>query len=158
MLEDVHGNVINGHQNGYFIIVTVWLFNFQNVDSTNVKRLYSVILLFSFLIGTLQPALPLIEYHLFKENIILTFCIDRDEPVNECEGSCYLANQIAQSGSQDGDVLMLNLEFYPIAISMLASGTLFTTYGRGSMYSLPGLSLPDPPLDSVHPPPRILNG
>lgn len=149
---------MNGCKNGYYIIGNEKCFWYHNMDKIVVKRLYSVILLFSFLIGTLQPALPLIEYHLFKENIILKFCVDRDKPVNECEGSCYLADQIAQSESQDGEGLLLNLEFYPIATSIVTSGTLYTTYGRGNMYSLQALSLPDPPLDSVHPPPRILHG
>lgn len=149
---------MNRCKNGYYRIGNGRDSRFHNTDKIVVKRLYSAILLFSFLIGTLQPALPLIEYHLFKENIILKFCVDRDEPVNECEGSCYLANQMAQSESQDGEGHLLNMEFYPIAISMVVSGTLFTTYGRGSIYSLQALSLPDPPLDSVHPPPRILYG
>ncbi|MEX2585798.1 MAG: hypothetical protein WD315_05335 [Balneolaceae bacterium] len=157
-MENIHGNVINGYQNGYFIIAAGWTSYFKNGDYTIVKRLYSVILLFSFLVGTLQPALPLIEYHLFKGSIIQKFCIDRDEPVNDCEGSCYLANQIAQSEGQEDYMILLNLEFYPIAISIAPLETLFTTYGRGSMYSLQVLSLPDPPLDSVHPPPRNLHG
>jgi len=121
-----------------------------------VNRLKPAILLLSFLIGTLQPALPLIEYHLFKESIIERFCVNRDVSQSDCEGSCYLANQIEENQERDGEQLSLNLEFYPIAVSLAATGDLLFCPDSGSVLGYPlygscGLS-PEP----ANPPPRTV--
>lgn len=121
-----------------------------------MKRMKGAILLLSFLVGTLQPALPLIEYHIFKENIIQKFCVDRELPQSDCEGSCYLASQIEQNQERDGEPLALNLEFYPIAISAPPSG--FADFTPESPNSFGPLNCPVCSLtfDPDFPPPRTV--
>ena len=89
-----------------------------------MRRIFGVILLFSFLVGALQPVLPLIEYHIFKESIIERFCVDRDLPQSDCEGTCYLSSQLAEHQDQDEEPLSLNIEFYPIGVLLAAGGEI----------------------------------
>lgn len=76
----------------------------------------SIVVLFtiSFLIGLMQPILPLVEYYVFKESIIELFCENRDEPETECEGSCYLTNQLKKNeGKSDSPGNLINFEDIP---------------------------------------------
>lgn len=88
-----------------------------------MKKLYSTILLFSFLIGTIQPALPLIEYHIFKESIIERFCVNRELPESDCDGVCYLTSQIQES-EKDEEPVALNMDYYPIGAEYIKSFSL----------------------------------
>jgi hypothetical protein len=78
-----------------------------------VKKTYSVILLISFLTGAIQPVVPLLEYHFFKESIIELFCVNRDVPDSDCQGFCYLTNQIEESQENQPDTRAAHSEYYP---------------------------------------------
>ncbi len=78
-----------------------------------MERLYSIILLFSFLVGAIQPMVPLLEYHVFKQSIIELLCEDRNIPESDCDGSCYLSNQIQESQEKQADLVVSNIDFYP---------------------------------------------
>lgn len=75
------------------------------------SRIVSLFCFTVFFVGTLQPALPMIEYFVFKQNIIEFFCEKRDEPENDCEGFCYLKNQIeANDSKQNHSENLLQIE------------------------------------------------
>ena len=78
-----------------------------------MKKLYSLILLFSFLAGAIQPVVPLLEYHVFKQSIIELLCEDRNIPESDCDGSCYLSNQIQESQEKQSDMAVSIGDFYP---------------------------------------------
>ena len=59
-----------------------------------LKKLYAISFIFIFLVGMIQPALPLIEYYIFQANIIDLFCVNKDKPEMNCDGVCYLKGQI----------------------------------------------------------------
>jgi hypothetical protein len=82
-----------------------------------LTRLKSLLLLFAFLIGAIQPIVPLIEYHVFKDNIIAQFCVNRDVPDSTCNGVCYLANQIEQAQEKQSDTFDGLGSYYPISIA-----------------------------------------
>jgi hypothetical protein len=83
-----------------------------------MKKLYSVILLASFMIGAIQPIIPVIEYHLFKESIIELFCVNRDQPEIQCEGVCYLSSQIEKNEEDQTGLKTFNVDYYPVGLSL----------------------------------------
>ena len=64
----------------------------------------------------MQPLIPVIEYHLYKESIIELFCIERELPQSDCDGVCYLSSQIAENQEKQSDFTNSNADFYPIAV------------------------------------------
>lgn len=103
-----------------------------------MRIFYAHILQFSFLIGILQPALPLIEYHIFKESIIERFCVNREVPESDCDGVCYLTAQIAEN-RQDTDPVALNTDYYPIAVEYVRGFRLIRDLYEVSLF--PGYSV-----------------
>lgn len=81
-----------------------------------MKKIYSTLLLFSFLIGAIQPVVPLLEYHFFKESIIEFFCVNREVPDSDCDGFCYLTNQIEETEQQQNDLRTNHVDYYPGAV------------------------------------------
>jgi hypothetical protein len=78
-----------------------------------MKRTESIILLFAFLAGAIQPIVPLMEYHFFKESIIELFCENRNVPESDCDGVCYLTNQIEESREKQDDMQTGHIDYYP---------------------------------------------
>lgn len=92
-----------------------------------MKRIYSLILLFSFLVGTVQPILPMVDYLLHEDGLADLFvqqeavmcCLDVHADGYECnllamadrDGDCL----DCQHDSQDRDVL-LDDNYYPIPV------------------------------------------
>ena len=66
------------------------------------RKAISILFFFVYLAGLVQPVLPLVEYYLFKESITELFCVNRDNPESDCEGMCYLSNQIEEQEDQQG--------------------------------------------------------
>ncbi|MCC5913327.1 MAG: hypothetical protein JJU46_03025 [Balneolaceae bacterium] len=77
-----------------------------------MKVLYSQILLLAFMVGAIQPVLPLIEYHLFQESIMELFCENRNVPESDCDGICYLTNQLEKQERQSENFRTLT-DYYP---------------------------------------------
>lgn len=80
-----------------------------------MKKIYSVILLFTFLVGTLQPILPMIEYQFFGGNIV--------ELLNhEQNTSCKKVHDLIHSDNQDcqdkEDQQLLDIDYYPLALKI----------------------------------------
>ena len=78
-----------------------------------MKELKSVILLFAFLVGAIQPVVPLLEYHFFKESIIELFCENRNVPESDCDGICYLTNQIEENRETQNERQTGHVDYYP---------------------------------------------
>src|SRR5690625_2404000 len=67
------------------------------IQTGAMNRIRSITLLLTFLAGAIQPLIPLMEYHIFKENIIEHMCENRHDPDSDCDGRCYLAKQVQKS-------------------------------------------------------------
>lgn len=80
-----------------------------------MKKLYSIILMVSFLVGALQPVLPMIEYHLFEGDVISFFYSNGNETTEE-EAMCIAVEIPAPLQQQDEDRDLLDTEFYPIPV------------------------------------------
>jgi len=79
-----------------------------------MKRIYPIILLLSFLTGTIQPVMPMIEYYLSHENLAEIFVFgDSDEE------DCILG--IIQNNCDTDDQeskQLLDLDYYPIPLQI----------------------------------------
>ena len=60
-------------------------------------RIYAYIHLVILIFYLLRPAMPYIEYAVNKDYIANHLCINRFDPLNCCEGKCYLEKQIKNS-------------------------------------------------------------
>ncbi len=119
-----------------------------------VKRIYSLILLISFMVGAIQPIVPLMEYHFFKESIMELFCVERDVPDSDCDGFCYLTSQISESEEQRHDAPGITSEFYPGGVLCHSIPAPSVTARSGEPYLL----FDDRPVDLIlasnSPPPK----
>jgi len=89
------------------------------------SKIVSISCLAVFLVGLIQPVLPMIEYFVFKESIIEFLCEKRDEPENDCEGFCYLTQQIeANDAKQNQPETMLQLDKQLIYLSFASTEKL----------------------------------
>lgn len=106
-----------------------------------MKRIFSVILLFSLWVGIMQPILPMIEYQLHKGSIMEL--LDRN-PGNSgaaCEVAHYMMfSDCSNCGSEAGNKL-LDTDYYPITLKIgtvphpqafLNSSIMYMSHNRNS--------------------------
>ncbi len=83
-----------------------------------MKRIYSIILLFTFLVGTLQPILPMIEYQLFEGNIVELLNNEK----NNSQVPCKKVHDLIHSNNQDcqekENQQLLDIDYYPLALKI----------------------------------------
>jgi len=120
-----------------------------------MKKIYSIILFISFMIGAIQPIIPVIEYHLYKESIIELFCVNRDQPEIQCDGVCYLSSQIEKNEEDHTGLKSFNVDYYPVGLTF-ASFTDLSVYPNEfelPLSLIPGLKFGYSDLHS--PPPKF---
>lgn len=80
------------------------------------------------MMAVLRPMLPYLEYSLNRDYIKTMLCIDKDEPMSMCEGSCYLDKRIQEESDKnhDADAPQLSTEKYPIDFMRFFSYNLST--------------------------------
>ena len=83
-----------------------------------MKRFYSLILLVSFLVGVVQPILPMVEYQLYEGNVAELF--DSGEHLVEHfnDGILFCIQKTAKSQQDNSDSDLLDEDFYPIAVDI----------------------------------------
>lgn len=121
-----------------------------------MKKIYSVILLITFLVGTLQPILPMIEYQLFEGNIIeLLAAGDVCHFQDSCEMTQYM-NGVDCPIDKNDDQQLLDTDFYPLALEIAAvpDPRIFLIGAR--IYLPTAENVIGPALPSLPPPPRMI--
>lgn len=122
-------------------------------------RIISTALLITYLFSGLGAYYPIVDYLINKEYIVEHYCVNKDKPEMECDGKCYLVNQLKQASDDH--------EESSSAVSLINEITnrLFLHEDRQWMdlyfakssignilYLLPRLS--DPYIEAPTPPPR----
>ncbi len=81
-----------------------------------MKRIVAISFVLFYMTAMLRPMLPYIEYSLNKEYIKTVLCINKDEPMSMCEGSCYLKKRIQEESKKNKDsaAKQLNTQKHPI--------------------------------------------
>jgi hypothetical protein len=73
-----------------------------------------------YLVAMLRPLLPVLEYYANYDYIANELCENRDKPYLECNGSCYLEEQMSKvnplgENHQPATIPFINLKDYPIS-------------------------------------------
>jgi len=119
-----------------------------------MKKIYSVILLFSFLVGTLQPILPMIEYQLYEGGIIKLISVDGDNAESHCEMMGYaLDNCRTQVADQDQN--LLDVDYYPIAPEFTPTSQITIFPNKSRFYISVAKNVISPTFLPIPPPPRL---
>jgi len=102
------------------------------------KRLVVTIFAFSYMIGLLQPVLPLLEYAVFKTTWTELFCINKDVPESTCEAGCYLGKKIEenQDDAHQSGVSLIRLDSYPIGLISFCTVFLESVLGEDHSYPI----------------------
>jgi len=81
-----------------------------------VKRTVAISFVIFYMMAVLRPMLPYLEYSLNRDYIKTMLCIDKDEPMSMCEGSCYLDKRIQEESdkNQGADTPQLSTEKFPL--------------------------------------------
>jgi len=117
-----------------------------------MKRLYSVILLVSLIVGTLQPILPMIEFQLQEGSIIELFGFGEDDTGTHCVEIIYtMENCETQRSETDNN--LLDVRYYPLALKITTvpdshvflSSTRLYSPSVNHVISLSSLPSPPPP-------------
>ncbi|MGM0745953.1 MAG: hypothetical protein ACQETF_11650 [Bacteroidota bacterium] len=124
-----------------------------------MKRIYSFILILSIAAGTLQPALPMMEYMLNHHHLSSVMDVDYSETEGTiCALKCALTSiqKECDMDHDEGDKL-LDVEYYPVPLKMSDNPSMDFLAEQTERYIhiedklLTNYILPNAP------PPRILN-
>lgn len=119
-----------------------------------MKKIYSVILLLTFLVGTLQPIMPMIEYQLFEGDLIELLSGDVCFSDEICEMISCLRN--VDCPSCDDDQNLLDTNYYPLAIKITSEPPL-DGFFIGAVFDLPIVDEVTNPTQLPNPPPPRLS-
>ncbi len=73
-----------------------------------------------YLLAMMKPIMPLLEYYANYDYIATVLCENRDKPILECNGKCYLQSQIEKnnfksSQEHNSSVPLISLDDYPVS-------------------------------------------
>lgn len=117
-----------------------------------MKKYYSIILLGSFVIGTLQPILPMLEYSLFEGDIITLLAAD-GSLTKDTESMC-IALEFPGTDSEEHDEELLNIDYYPIPVKSNDETGMAILPVRGEKFVYIDSKVFSPARDPSSPPPK----
>lgn len=123
-----------------------------------IKKVVSIIILVSYLLGTVSALVPIIEYSINYAYIVKELCVMKDAEENTCNGMCHLSKEVAkefdgesskepQNVSQDKE---LNLHLISYHTVLLLPQLKKIKYGCADFISQSEI------FDIPTPPPRII--
>ena len=65
-----------------------------------IKHITLALLVLSMLLSTLMVPLIYLDFSVRRDYIAKVLCIERDEPMTVCGGSCFLAEQLKRAAQQ----------------------------------------------------------
>src|SRR6056297_453720 len=124
-----------------------------------MKRIYSLILILSIVAGTLQPALPMIEYKLNHHHLSSILDVDYSETDGTiCALKCALTSiqKECDMDHSEGDKL-LNVDYYPVPLKMSDNPSMGFLTEQTERYIHIGDKLITTYILPNAPPPRLLS-
>jgi len=84
-------------------------------------KLFSILLLLLYLGAMLRPVVPLTIYYANYDYIKVELCKNRDKPILECNGSCYVEAMMKEANllsndNLNNDALPTSTFYYPIFV------------------------------------------
>lgn len=83
-----------------------------------MKKIYSIILLISFLIGVFQPVMPMVEYHLLYGDIMESIFNSKVNTNSLCDDEIYSEDFSSEECNCNREMnrQMLDLDYYPVPL------------------------------------------
>ncbi|MBN2732741.1 MAG: hypothetical protein JXR26_09955 [Balneolaceae bacterium] len=119
-----------------------------------MKRLYSVTLLISLLVGTLQPILPMIEYQLLEGDIIELLGFGEENTETGCDMSTWGMGE-SKAQQTETNQSLLDVDYYPLALEMTAIPDPFVSQKKSRVYLPTAKDIISPAFLPNPPPPRM---
>jgi hypothetical protein len=66
-------------------------------------KYFSILYLAIILLYLLSPVLPYFDYIIRRDYIVKNLCVEKENPVNTCQGKCYLHEQLNKSSEEMND-------------------------------------------------------
>ena len=120
---------------------TLYIFTSKSIFAVVdvLKHIILVVLIASMLVSTLMVPLIYLDFSVRRDYIAEVLCINRDEPITVCGGSCYLTEQLKLAAEQQEKeantpnqklefsffykaLTSLNLHGYPRSLSSQTTG------------------------------------
>lgn len=119
-----------------------------------MERFYSIILLLSLMVGTVQPILPMIEYQMHEGGIIELLDLGEESIKTDCTMSiCTMED--CETQQSEADQSLLDLDYYPLALKITAIPTP-KVFLSSTRFYLPSVkNVIDPVFLPNSPPPRL---
>jgi hypothetical protein len=128
----------------------------MDISHPMMKKVYSAILLISFLAGIIQPVVPMAEYHLQKGGLFELIKMNGEQINHSPENFCsHDELTLPDDWKTDHHEILIDTEFYPIPIKpdLLNKQTILPVIYKG--YKCMNWSLDEIFLKRYTPPPRF---
>ena len=80
-----------------------------------MKKILTYTFILLYLTAMVKPVLPVLEYVINQDYIAEVLCINKDKPMLNCNGKCYLSQLIKKQQQDDHqDIPSADLREYPI--------------------------------------------
>ncbi len=119
-----------------------------------MKRFYSVILLISLLVGTLQPILPMIKYQLHEGDIIELLGFGESDVETDCRMT-VCAVEDCEKQQAETDQSLLDLDYYPLALEITTNPHPHLFLSSTRFYLPSAKHVISPTFLPIPPPPRL---
>jgi|SRR5699024_1746244 len=121
-----------------------------------MKRFYSVILLLSFLVGVMQPILPMIEYQLYGDGV-WKLLIHNEDTADQSFISVSSVSE-GQSPQQKKDINepLLNDNYYPIGVQNAVVMSIYNRTHVGWWQPHISQDIKNPSFLPIIPPPKYV--
>jgi len=71
------------------------------------NQLFSYLFFTLYLLALLRSMYPVLDYYVNYDYIVEQLCENRDQPILDCNGKCYVAKEIEKSQGKDNPHLLM---------------------------------------------------
>lgn len=121
-----------------------------------MKQLYSVILLFSFLVGIIQPILPMIEYQVHEGNVMELLDKGPCEGEHTGEMFCCAIDKDCASQEDNAGQSLIDMDYYPLALQITTAPSPGIYLNSSSLHLALIGETSSPTFLPISPPPRLV--
>ena len=123
-----------------------------------MRRVLSFALLFAYVSAVLSALSPLVYYFANQDYIAQNLC-KNDTPINqECQGMCYLNNQLSEAAEKENHEMTVELEKFPELLNKRSFCVKSQSYHTTESFSnLSNLYVSEWIHDVFHPPTFVSN-
>lgn len=123
-----------------------------------MRRILSFALLFAYVSAVLSALSPLVYYFANQDYIAQNLC-ENDTPINqECQGMCYLNNQLSEAAEKENHEMSVELEKFPELLNKRSFCVKSQSYHTTESFSnLSNLYVSEWIHDVFHPPTFVSN-